>query len=402
MEHPSSISALDFNYHLPPEKIAPYPLKQRDESKLLVYRNGAIREDQFKHLDQFLPENSLLVFNTTKVVHARLKFLNLTGRTIEIFCLEPHKQVKSLAKAMATTKSVKWNCMVGNLKKWKQEELVLKTTRMSLTAKIVGHENGNQVIDFSWQPAEFCFAEVLEFMGVLPIPPYFKRESDDVDKERYQTIYAKNEGSVAAPTAGLHFTDQVFKSLKKKNVKRLEVTLHVGAGTFMPVKSETMKDHEMHKEWMEVSAKLIDTFLTESTENVIAVGTTSLRTIESLYWMGVKAHLKPESTLQELEVSQWDPYELPEISKHASLTALQTWMSTNELNKLVCKTGILIAPPYMLKLSGGIITNFHQPQSTLLLLVSAIVGQKWKEIYTYALLNNFRFLSYGDSSLLLK
>lgn len=402
MEHPSSISVLDFTYHLPQEKIAAYPLKERDESKLLIYKNDVIREDRFKNIDQFLPEKCVLVFNTTKVVHARLKFLNRNGKTIEVFCLEPYKSTTNPGLAMASKKTVKWNCLVGNLKQWKQEELTLEKNDITLKATIAEYRQGVQGVSFSWTPAHLSFADVLQEVGVIPIPPYLKRDSENIDHDRYQTIYAGTQGSVAAPTAGLHFTDRLLNTLKKQKIETLNVTLHVGAGTFMPVKSATMKDHPMHSEWLEVSEETIRELFLKPSECIIPVGTTSLRTVESIYWMGVKAFHKPGSSLQELEVQQWDPYELEPVTKKQSLTALLDWMKEQAVSTITCKTSILIAPPYQLKLSGGIVTNFHQPQSTLLLLISAIVGKKWKDIYSYALVNDFRFLSYGDGSLLLK
>lgn len=402
MKHPSEISVLDFTYNLPQEKIAPYPLAQRDESKLLIFKDKTIHEDRFKNLDAALPENAILVFNNTRVVYARLKFTTREGKEIELFCLEPHPSSLDLSVAMSSKNTVFWNCLVGNLKNWKQEELLLEKNGIELIARMSEQKVGQQVIHFAWQPGEISFAEVLENFGAIPIPPYFKRKSEKIDEERYQTIYAKHSGSVAAPTAGLHFTDRVFKNLKKKSVVTLNVTLHVGAGTFMPVKSQTLKDHLMHSEWIDVEYETIKKLAEDPLSNVIAVGTTSLRTLESLYWMGVKALRNPSATLSELQIGQWDAYDLTPVKKEDSLSALMNWIRKNKMDRLVCKTQILIAPPYELKLASGIITNFHQPQSTLLLLISAIVGESWKDIYSYALVNNFRFLSYGDSSLLLK
>lgn len=402
MKHPSTISVQDFNYHLPQERIATYPLKQRDESRLLIYQNNVIREDRFKHLDQFLPENSMLVFNTTKVVQARLKFTSETGKAIEIFCLEPARTHKDLGAAMAAKRTARWTCLVGNLKQWKQEELVLEKDKVVLKAKILGYNQGSQVVSFTWKPSTLSFAQILQELGVMPIPPYLKRESEDVDQERYQTIYAKTFGSVAAPTAGLHFTDKVLKNLRARSIDITGVTLHVSAGTFMPVKSSTMKEHVMHAEWIEVKDDAIRELLARPPHQIIAVGTTSLRTLETIYWMGVKALRNPAAELKDLEVEQWDAYDLEPAPREESLTALLAWMQAHELRKIICRTSILIAPPYDLKMAAGIITNFHQPQSTLLLLIGAIVGDRWKDIYSYALVNNFRFLSYGDSSLLLK
>ena len=401
--HPKDISILDFTYDLPNEKIAVYPLENREESKLLVYRDNKIQESIFKNIDSFLENDTLLVFNTTKVIRARLNFLNTKGQAIEIFCLEPNAQDMELTNAMSVQKSIRWNCLVGNLKRWKEGDLELKKNGITLFAKLVERRELDVLIEFYWEPQELHFSEVIETLGNTPIPPYLKRESENIDLDRYQTIYANTEGSVAAPTAGLHFTETILEKLKKKSIDSLSVTLHVGAGTFKPVKAENMLGHEMHAEWMDVSRETIDKLLVCG-KKIIAVGTTSLRTLESIYWMGVKAHLNKDASSKELEIKQWEVYEL-EISKvelKQSLSALLRWMDKQGLKNLVCHTQILIAPPYELKIVSGIITNFHQPQSTLLLLISAIVGERWREIYKYALEHNFRFLSYGDSSLLLK
>jgi S-adenosylmethionine:tRNA ribosyltransferase-isomerase len=402
--HPKDISINDFIYDLPQEKIAVYPLEQRDESKLLVYRNGEIKENRFKNLDSFLEKNSLLVFNNTKVIRARLHFLNEKGQPIEIFCLEPNSQTLEVTQAMSAQKTIRWNCLVGNLKRWKSGKLMLSKNGTTLFAELIERHNEYVLVEFSWEPAEMPFSEVLEITGNTPIPPYLKRESERIDRDRYQTVYAREEGSVAAPTAGLHFTDHVLEKLKKKSIYTLPVTLHVGAGTFKPVKAGSMLDHEMHAEWIEISVETLKELGENTGKNIIAVGTTSLRTVESLYWMGVKAYLNKNADIHELEVKQWEAYDLSEntLSAQESIEALLGWMKSRKLKRLICRTQILIAPPYELKIFSGIITNFHQPQSTLLLLVSAIVGEKWREIYNYALDNDFRFLSYGDSSLLLK
>lgn len=403
MKHPKDISINDFTYDLPLEKIAAYPLEQRDESKLLVYKNQQIQEDTFKNIDAFLEKDSLLVFNTTKVIRARLNFLNSKKQAIEIFCLEPNAQELELTQAMSSQKTIRWNCLVGNLKRWKEEDLSLTANGTTLFAKLIERKENYVLIEFYWEPETLHFSEVLELMGNTPIPPYLKRESEQIDLDRYQTIYANTEGSVAAPTAGLHFTENVLHKLKEKSIQTLSVTLHVGAGTFKPVKAQSMQDHEMHAEWMDVDREAIQKLLQHSEKNIIAVGTTSLRTLESIYWMGVKVFSNKDLSLKELEITQWEPYDLKStLDAKESLGALLEWMDKNKLTRLVCHTQILIAPPYELKIAKGIITNFHQPQSTLLLLISSIIGEKWREIYTYALENNFRFLSYGDSSLLLK
>lgn len=305
---------------------------------------------------------------------------------------------------MLSTKTVIWKCLVGNLKKWKDEELSTTINGVTLNVKLVEKRAEDVVVEFTWQPNDLCFAEVLEKIGAMPIPPYLKRKSEESDSVRYQTIYAQINGSVAAPTAGLHFTPQVEAQLKQKNIGSLYVTLHVGAGTFKPVKSATLEAHDMHHEWIDVSREVLNALLQSEEKPKIAVGTTSLRMLESLYWMGVKAFYNHEIKLHDLEIAQWDVYNFSEklIAVSESLQALINWLDKNKLTRLTCKTQILLAPPYKLKLADGIITNFHQPQSTLLLLISCIVGNKWKEIYNYALQNNFRFLSYGDSSLLLK
>jgi len=401
---PRDISIHAFSYELPVDRIAVYPLEKRDESKLLVYRNKEIREDVFRNIDSFLEKDSVLVFNTTKVIRARLNFINEKHQAIEIFCLEPETQDLELTQAMSVQKTIRWNCLVGNLKRWKNDDLSLTRNGITLFAKLIERKEQHVVVEFYWDPPALHFSEVLEAMGNTPIPPYIKRNSEEIDLERYQTIYANTEGSVAAPTAGLHFTEHVLDKLKNKNIRSLSLTLHVGAGTFKPVKAESMAGHEMHAEWIDVDRETIENLLLSIGKNVIAVGTTSLRTMESLYWMGVKAFLNKEITLADLEVKQWEIYVLEEkkINPEHSLQALLAWMDKGKMKRLVCHTQILIAPPYDLKIARGIITNFHQPQSTLLLLISAVVGDRWREIYEYAMDHNFRFLSYGDSSLLLK
>lgn len=403
MQHPSTISITEFSYELPAEKIAMFPLEKRDESRLLIYKDKQIIEDQFKNIDTYLDTNCQLVFNNTRVIPARLNFTNPTNKAIEIFCLEPAGKT-DVSMAMAEKGKSSWNCLVGNLRQWREGDLRLSKNGLTLTAVINERCENYVVIDFSWEPSDLPFSILLETLGAMPIPPYLKRKSDESDALRYQTIYAKQEGSVAAPTAGLHFTEEVLEKVRDKKIPMYEVTLHVGAGTFKPVKSATMEQHEMHAEWIEVDVELIRQLSNNPTKKTIAVGTTSLRTLESLYWMGLKTIINPAATISYLEVDQWDPYKKYErlATTEESLKALLFWMQENKLNKLLCRTRILIAPPYQLKIAEGIITNFHQPQSTLLLLISAIVGPDWKNIYDYALANDFRFLSYGDSSLLLK
>jgi S-adenosylmethionine:tRNA ribosyltransferase-isomerase len=409
--HPKNLRIEDFNYSLPDEKIAKHPLQKRDESKLLIWKNENIEEDNFYNLHKHLPENSLMVFNNTKVVEARLLFKKASGTTIEIFCLEPANRYADITTAMLQTKKVLWKCFVGNAKKWKDEllkkEIHHAGKSIVLTAKKISRQPDNFIIEFFWNDDTLSFAEVLHLAGVIPLPPYLHRAAEKEDAVRYQTIYAKNDGSVAAPTAGLHFTDFVLEKLSNKKIEKDFVTLHVGAGTFKPVKTETIEQHEMHAEFFEVNIELIEKMAT-SNKKVIVVGTTSLRTLESLYWMGVKVSQQltvngqQKISIEEISINQWDAYELrDDISLKKSLEALLNWMKENNQTKLIAKTHILIAPPYKLKVADALITNFHQPKSTLLLLVAAIVGDKWKSIYDYALQNNFRFLSYGDACLLM-
>jgi S-adenosylmethionine:tRNA ribosyltransferase-isomerase len=405
MNHPKEIAIADYTYSLPDTSIANYPLPERDNSKLLIYKEGKIKTDIFRNISKHLPEDSVLVFNNTKVVEARLLFQKETGGLIEIFCLEPHEQYADITTAMLQKEKVLWHCLVGGASKWKagqvlQKEITASGQRSILEAKYHEKRSGSFIIELSWSPASLSFAEVLHHAGAIPLPPYIKRNAEEADKERYQTIYAATDGSVAAPTAGLHFTPTIFKALDNIHVVRDFVTLHVGAGTFKPVKTETMQEHDMHAEWIEVSKGLIETLLNDLEEPIIAIGTTSLRTIESLYWLGVK--LSINDTQQSLYLSQWEAYELAakEISVALSLNTLLNWMKKNNTEKLIAKTQILIAPGYSFKIIKGLITNFHQPQSTLLLLVAALIGNDWRTVYNYALQNNFRFLSYGDGSLL--
>jgi S-adenosylmethionine:tRNA ribosyltransferase-isomerase len=396
----------DFTYDLPENRIAKYPLEERDLSKLLVYQNGNISEDIYKNLDQYISEKSLFVFNNTRVIQARLHFKNSTGGKIEIFCLEPSAENAEPSSAMIKKECVEWECLIGRLDKWKEKTISIKTGDFSLDAEIVKRNGNLFTVKFSWQPTHFSFAEILEQVGQIPIPPYLKRESEAIDTNRYQTVYAAQQGSVAAPTAGLHFTEQIFEKLTSKNAIVDYVTLHVSAGTFKPVKSETLEGHDMHSEWIEVGEESIVKILAQITDeqtnkNVIAVGTTSLRTIESLYWMGVKANQNVDASIHELEVKQWDAYELPQnLTATESLNSLLAWLRKNKVEKLVCKTQILIVPSYELRIANALVTNFHQPSSTLLLLVAAMVGEDWKMIYDYALAHDFRFLSYGDGSIL--
>jgi S-adenosylmethionine:tRNA ribosyltransferase-isomerase len=404
-DSPLNISISDFTYDLPQDRIALFPLEQREDSKLLVYREGEMNENQFKNIADFLPENTVLIFNTTKVVKARLNFQTKSHHTLEVFCLGPAGNTNDPATAMELKGRVRWLCLVGNLKRWKEEEeLVLSTDEIALRATLVSKNTADVELEFNWTPLTLSFYEVIEQLGAIPIPPYLKRQSAEIDTHRYQTIYADKQGSVAAPTAGLHFTEPLMAELKDKGVGIIPITLHVGAGTFKPVKSEKIAGHEMHPEWMDFPIATIQLICDSIEKNSVCVGTTSLRALESIYWMGLKTYLNPEIPFDQLEISQWEVYSLNqhEVNPRLYLNALINWLHKNKLSRLCCRTQILIAPPYELKMAKGIITNFHQPQSTLLLLIAAVVGNDWKKIYAYALEHDFRFLSYGDSSLLLK
>ena len=394
----------EFNYPLPDERIAKFPLTKRDESKLLVYRNGKIDEAVFKQLSDYLPQGSMLVYNNTRVIQARMLFQKETGAQIEVFCLEPVIP-HDYALVFQQTESCSWLCLVGNLKKWKEGALH-KTIRMDdkevvLSAERIKTTGDSHLVRFSWNNPQVTFAELLDAAGILPIPPYLHRETRESDLQTYQTVYSKIKGSVAAPTAGLHFTPEVLAGLDAKGFTREEVTLHVGAGTFKPVKSEVIGDHEMHTEFISVRRSAIENIRT-NLGRIIAVGTTSVRTLESLYYMGRTLVNNPDATSEELVVTQWTPYnDTEEVTAHEALTALLDYLDRNQTDTFLSATQIMIAPGYEFKIVKGIITNFHQPKSTLLLLISAFVNGNWKSIYNYALDNDFRFLSYGDSSLLL-
>lgn len=404
--HPKDISIQDYTYQLPDERIAKYPLAERDASKLLVYKNGVISHTGFKDIASYLPAGSLAVFNNSKVVEARLLFQKATGGIIEIFALEPHEQYADITTAMNAEGSVLYKCLVGGAGKWKRGMILTKAVSynglpIQLSAAIVDRRPDCFIIELSWQPANIAFASILHAAGQIPIPPYLHRDADSSDLERYQTVYATENGSVAAPTAGLHFTDDILHALAAKNIRAEYVTLHVGAGTFMPVKAATMHGHPMHAEFIDVSAATIKALLAH--KNIIAVGTTSTRTLESLYWMGLKTMLNKNISLQELAITQWDVYDNlqhHEADKNMALRSLLAWMETHQLQRIIVKTQILIAEGYTFKMVNQLITNFHQPQSTLLLLVSAFTGGDWRKIYDYAIAHDFRFLSYGDSSLL--
>jgi S-adenosylmethionine:tRNA ribosyltransferase-isomerase len=405
--HPSRLLINDFHYELPDEYIARFPLAERDDSRLLVFKNENISEDIYRRLAHHLPGNALLVFNNSKVIEARILFQKATGGVIEIFALEPADTYKTISEAMNEKGNVAWKSLIGGASKWKHGQTLRKEIsdedgKFILEARIIDRLPGSFLIAFEWQPSSLSFSAILHKAGLIPVPPYLKRETTSSDKERYQTVFAKQEGSVAAPTAGLHFTESLLASLKEKNITTAYVTLHVGAGTFMPVKATSMGGHEMHAEFLEVDVPLIQSLINKA-GNIFPVGTTSLRTIESLYWMGLKCMLNPTITVEALEIKQWEVYDSL-MHHHAdavtALDALIDWMQRQGLTRLVIRTSILIAPGYPFKLTSGLITNFHQPQSTLLLLVAALTGEQWRTIYDYALTHQFRFLSYGDGCLL--
>ena len=418
------IKISDYNYDLPDERIAKFPIAQRDHSKLLVYKHGEVSDDVFHHLPTYLPQGSLMIFNNTKVIQARLHFRKETGALIEVFLMEPAEPT-DYELMFQTTGHCSWLCMIGNLKKWKEGSLKrdfeIKGNKLTLSAtmrcgdalgseaqKMVAKGGGtNYWVDFDWDNDKVSFAEILEAVGELPIPPYLNRKTEESDKTTYQTVYSKIKGSVAAPTAGLHFTDAVLKDLDAHGIDREEVTLHVGAGTFKPVKSLEIEGHQMHTEYIVVHRRSLEKLIKHECR-VIAVGTTSVRTIESLYYMGVHLLKHPEANEDDLHVKQWDPYELSEdgnlvdgITPMQAIQAIIDYLDRNGLEALHSSTQIIIAPGYQYKIVKMLVTNFHQPQSTLLLLVSAFLKGDWKKVYDYALSHDFRFLSYGDSSLLI-
>ena len=397
----------EYNYDLPDARIAKYPLAERDSSKLLLYREGKVAEDTFRNLPSYLPKGELMVFNNTKVIQARLHFHKSTGALIEVFCLEPHTPA-DYQLSFTQTRRCTWTCLIGNLKKWKEglleREIQVGDRSIVLTAERVGVSGTGHEVVFDWGDDTITFSEVLDAIGELPIPPYLNRETEESDLKTYQTVYSKIKGSVAAPTAGLHFTERVLRDLDERGIERNEITLHVGAGTFKPVKSEEIGDHAMHSEWIAVKRESIERLLAHE-GHCTAVGTTSVRTLESLYYVGVLIHRNPQAQQDDLHVPQWLPYEYAASSekKLTTVEALQEildYLDRNHLPVLHTATQIIIAPGYEFHIVHRIVTNFHQPQSTLLLLVSAFVRGNWKTIYDYALGHDFRFLSYGDSSML--
>lgn len=403
MNETKHIKIADYNYPLPDERIAKFPLTERDHSKLLVYEHGEISEDHFFNLPQHLPSGALMVFNNTKVIQARMHFRKETGALIEIFLLEPAEPT-DYELVFQTTSRCSWLCMIGNLKKWKEgtlhrqfsyngKEFTLSATRREV-------HGTSHWVDFEWDNPQVSFAEILDIVGELPIPPYLNRETEESDLTTYQTVYSKIKGSVAAPTAGLHFTDRVLKALDESGIEREELTLHVGAGTFKPVKSEEIDGHEMHTEYISVRRHTLERLLAHDAK-AIAVGTTSVRTLESLYYMGCKLHQNPDLTEEQLHVEQWEPYETEAaLSPSEAISEIIAYLDRNNMPMLHSSTQIIIAPGYDYKIVKMLVTNFHQPQSTLLLLVSALLKGDWRRIYDYALDHGFRFLSYGDSCLL--
>ncbi len=385
-----------YDYSLPDERIAKYPIRDRDLSNLLIYKKGRITETVFKRIPDILPPGSKLVFNDTKVIYARLLFQKTTGARIEIFCLEP-VDPDDYEQSFQSGPKVRWKCMIGNQKKWKtgilHQNFNYKGEQITLYADLL-HSG---IVEFRWVPTELSFSEILEIAGTIPIPPYLNRKAEKTDKNRYQTVYARKKGSVAAPTAGLHFTPGLLNELNSKGFKQSRITLHVGAGTFKPVSSETLEDHQMHTEHFSVKKKFLNELVNHK-DPIIAVGTTTVRTLESLYWLGLKANQDDFKPV----IGQWEPYShTPETNAKESFQNLLNYMEDRNLDQLEATTRIIIVPGYQFRLVNGLITNFHQPKSTLLLLIAAFLGQDWKKVYDYALEHDFRFLSYGDSSLLL-
>ena len=396
------ISIEEYDYPLPEERIAKYPLPERDASNLLVLKDNEIKKSQFKYVGDFLPQDTLLVFNETKVIRARLQFHKATGSRIEIFCLEPEKDYQV---AFSATSPVRWKCLIGNSKRWKEGKLTMELSvggkPVVLSAERISQNDQYAEIEFSWTPENLSFASVLEAAGEIPLPPYLHRDAEPDDRDRYQTVFARYDGSVAAPTAGLHFTQPLIAALREQGFTFNEVTLHVGAGTFKPVSTDTIGEHAMHSETIIVRKSLIQNLINQIGKPIIPVGTTSTRTLESLYWIGVM--LKEQGlALRPLHVEQWFPYE-----DHAPMSATEAlqnivdYLEKHGLTRLEASTALMIAPSYKMRIITGLITNFHQPKSTLLLLVSALIGERWKDCYRFALDNGFRFLSYGDSCLFL-
>jgi S-adenosylmethionine:tRNA ribosyltransferase-isomerase len=403
MKDPRNISIEDYNYELPDSYIASHPVTERDSSRLLITKNGQISEDVFRNISDYLPENSLLVFNDTRVVQARLEFFKESGARIELFCLEPAQEEKDIQIALSKNSPVRWKCFVGNAKRWKNGLLKINNSEFGfeLSAEVVRVDDDVRIIEFSWEPAGKSFSEILEIIGKTPLPPYIERKPVAEDKNRYQTIYAHHDGSVAAPTAGLHFSEAVFEKMMNKNIDIAKVTLHVGAGTFKPVSSENIGDHFMHAEKIVVSTDTLLKLKQNAKKIIISVGTTSARTLETIYWWGVKLKCGFLPKDGFFELNQWFPYEFDnnEISLEDSIDALLDYIKINNVNNIKGQTELIIVPSYKYRLVDILITNFHQPRSTLLLLVAAFIGGDWLKAYKFAIDRKFRFLSYGDSCL---
>ena len=408
---PRHIHISDYNYPLPDERIAKFPLAQRDHSKLLVFTGEDISEDIFYNITSYLPKGALMVFNNTRVIQARMHFRKETGALIEVFLLEPAEPV-DYELMFQTNGKCAWHCLVGNLKKWKEGKLIrsfeVNGKQVCLSVERLHEERTSHLVEFEWDNKDVSFAEILDAAGELPIPPYLNRDTQESDKTTYQTVYSKIKGSVAAPTAGLHFTDKVLADIDAHGIDREEITLHVGAGTFKPVKSEEIEGHEMHTEYICVNKQTIDKLIAHGGK-AIAVGTTSVRTLESLYYMGVKLHDNPDLSEEDLHVMQWEPYEYAArlaadgtapLDTVAALREISEYLDRHSRKSLHSSTQIIIAPGFEYRIVEILVTNFHQPQSTLLLLVSAFVKGQWRRIYDYALAHDFRFLSYGDSCLI--
>ena len=394
----------DYSYNLPQNKIAQFPLENRDNSKLLYSENGEIKQTIFKNISSLLPSDSLILFNETKVIHARLFFKKETGAKIEIFCLEP---VDEYQIAFQTKKCCKWKCLIGNASKWKTgiliNKLIHENSEITLSANLILSEKDSFIVEFSWTPDHLAFSDIIEIFGEIPLPPYIERNVENDDLDRYQTIYAKTNGSVATPTAGLHFTENVLDSFKNKKIEIANVTLHVGAGTFKPIKENEIAKHLMHTESFYVEFSTLENLINKKYTNIISVGTTTIRTLESVYWLGVKLKLKNKEIENNLVVNQWDPYsdELNcNISLEESINTILNYLKSKGIKVLSGQTSLMIVPGYKFRTSDYLITNFHMPNSTLLLLIAAFYGNDWKNLYNFALQNDFRFLSYGDSCLL--
>ena len=396
---PRNISINDYSYDLPEDRIAQFPLQDRDQSKLLIYEKGIIKDHHFYQLPHLIDAEAM-VFNNTRVLEARLQFYTSTGAAIEVFLLEPADKKDPLI-ALSEKKKSTWRCMIGRAAKWKQDFLERNIDGILLRAEKKERENGTYVVELSWDNDASTFADIIHTLGNIPLPPYLNREAEEADKNRYQTVYAVKEGSVAAPTAGLHFTKEVEESLDKKGVHRGFVTLHVGAGTFKPVTADKMEDHEMHSELIDVNLEFLHEFSQRDPKKTVVIGTTSLRTMESLYWLAEMVKKDPDVQLSTIEVDQWIAYNDEIVSTYQNnLIHLYNWANEKGIDRLLFRSRILIVPGYQIMSCGGIITNFHQPSSTLLLLVAAVTKGDWRTIYDHALKSNYRFLSYGDSSYL--